>query len=52
MHLLSKHLESYARKPRLETFFDGPWVRPCSGTMLFHDPGTHLEWAEPLSILE
>ena len=52
MHSLFKHSELYARKPRLETSFDGPWVRLCSGTMLFPDLGTHLEWAELLSILE
>ena len=52
MHLLFKRLELYARKLRLETSFDGLWVGLCSGTMLFPDPGTHLEWAELLRLLE
>ena len=52
MHLLSKRSELYARKPRLETSFDGPWARLCSGTMLFPDLETHFEWAELLRLLE
>ena len=43
MHLLSKRLELYAKKPRLETSFDGPWVHLCPGSMLFPNPKTHLE---------
>ena len=52
MHLLSKCLKLYAKKPRLKTSFNGPWVRLCLGTMLFPDPGMYLEWAELLRLLK